>query len=535
MSSFDKIDEKAKLIVPKSINDGKVVKVTQKTLTSKKFERQVVPEEKYVAGLDKIIEKAYFPQLKKMQAQKEYLEAVANKDITRIKELQMKYCSTGSIRTDRTSINPATARSTTSEVPDDEPFDSETPGPSSSTSGKLDWMQSPMPFANEEGDNEAINRKRRKKNEETVTSYLNKYTSEDNASFEELAKVTREREDARRPWIYKAEEEHNKHLITRQAIAAEADVQLALKHAVDADDNRPLHLDNWKYKAWNTVLFNPEGAALTPAEQAEAAKRQQTEINKKGTRFPDSGKLKPSDEAVTRAAFSHAFANAGKVDFLGNEVTPANSFKLLETPNPNPDDMDSPLMTWGEIDGTPFRLDAPDVTEHSFPDAAPIFKIPEMPYREKIAQSMNDSIAAKYRDKRKVAMKAAEGAHFSRTPGFGSKRVSDKIAQLSPAAQKLATKKLGLKMIPAHKSPFASPKIRSTWSRPSSSKRSTPGSAWSRGSTTPGSSWSQGAHTPGTPGIQSMIRRPRNKEENNETAPSTSSSGEGRAQAGDFF
>ncbi|CAO4369757.1 unnamed protein product [Caenorhabditis nigoni] len=531
MSSFDKIDEKAKLIVPKSVNEGKVVKVSQKTLASKKHERQVVPEEKYIAGLDKIIEKDYFPQLKKMQAQKEYLEAVAKKDITKIKELQMKYCSTGSIRTDRTSINPPTTRSTTSEAPDDEQFDSETPGPSSS-SRKHDWMQSPMPFANEEGDNEAINKKRRKKNQETLTSYLNKYTSEDNASFEELAKVMREREDARRPWVYKAEEEHNKNLVVRQAIAAEADVQLALKHAVDSDDNRPLHLDNWKYKAWNTVLFNPEGAALTPAEQAEAAKRQKTEINRKGTRFPDSGKLKPSDEAMTRAAVSHALANAGKVDFLGNEVTPANSFKLLETPNPNPDDMDSPLMTWGEIDGTPFRLDAPDVTEHTLPDAAPIFKIPEMPYREKIAQSMNDSIAAKYRDKRKVAMKAAEGAH--RTPGFGSKRVSDKLAQLSPAAQKLATKKLGLKMIPAHRSPFASPKIGSAWSRSSDSKRSaTPGSAWSRGSGTPGSSWSQGARTPGTPVIESMIRKPR-REDDDGAGPSRPSVA-GRAQAGDFF
>ncbi|CCD62885.1 Splicing factor ESS-2 [Caenorhabditis elegans] len=529
MSSFDKNDERAQLMVPKSINEGKVVKLSQKTLVTKKIERQVVPEEKYIAGLDKIIEKDYFPHLKKMQAQKEYLEAVANKDINKIKELQMKFCSTGSVRTDRSFRTPITTRSTT-EAPDVSSFDADTPGPSSaSTSSAHDWMQSPMPFANEEGDNEALNRKRKKKKEETLTSYLNKYTSEDNASFEELAKVMREREDARRPWVYKAEEEHNKNLVTRQAIAAEADVQLALKHAVDADDNRPLNVDNWAYKAWNTVLFNPDGAALTPAEIADAARKQQTEINKRGTRFPDSGKLKPSDEAMTRAAVSHALANAGKVDFLGNEVTPANSFKLLETPNPNPDDMDSPLMTWGEIDGTPFRLDAPDVTEHSLPGAAPVFKIPEVPYREKIAQSMNDSIAAKYRDKRKVAMRAAEGAH--RTPGFGSKRVSDKLAQLSPAAQKLATKKLGLKMLPAHKSPFASPKIMSNWSRPSSSKRSTtPGSAWSRGSTTPGSSWSQGAQTPGTPGIESMIRR-----KGDNVGPSTSAGAADRANAGDFF
>lgn len=100
MSSFDKTDELAKLHVPKSINEGKVVKLSQKTLVTKKVERKVVPEEKYIAGLDKIIEKEYFPQLKKMQAQKEYLDAVARKDITKIKELQIKF-STPSVRTDR--------------------------------------------------------------------------------------------------------------------------------------------------------------------------------------------------------------------------------------------------------------------------------------------------------------------------------------------------------------------------------------------------------------------------------------------------
>lgn len=121
---------------------------------------------------------------------------------------------------------------------------------STPAAGKNDWMGTPMPYANEEGDNDvsfwvphfwkealweetaiflkdspeifckicvflqAIARKRKKQKEETLTSYLNKYTSEDNASFEELTKVMREREDARRPWIYKAEEEHNKNLVS---------------------------------------------------------------------------------------------------------------------------------------------------------------------------------------------------------------------------------------------------------------------------------------------------------------------------------
>ncbi|CAI5445390.1 unnamed protein product [Caenorhabditis angaria] len=534
MSSFDKEDNRSKFVVPKSINDGKIVKVSQKTVKTQKVVRKVLPEEQYIRKLDKIIEKDYFPELRKLQAQNEYLEAVANKDVTKIKELQMKFCSGASIRTDRSISSfrtPTTdhfdEESTREETPSETPFDVNTPGPStSSKTSKNDWMNTPIPFANAEGDNEAIRKKKNKKNDMSLTGYLNKYTSEDNASFEELTQVMREREDAKRKWLYEAESEHNKNLVTKNAMALEADVQLALKYAINADESRPLAIDNWEYKAWNTVLFNPNGAPLTTAEAIDAAKKQQIEINRKATRFPSDLKMKPSDDAMNRAAMNQVLHNAGKVDVMGHEVTPSNAIKLLSTPHPDPEVMDSPLMTWGEIDGTPFRLDAPDISESFLASgSAPAFKIPEVPLREKIAQSMNDSIAAKYRDKRKVAMKAAEGAH--RTPKFGSKRVADKIAQLSPAAQKLATKKLGLKM--ASKSPFLSPKSGgSTWR---SSK--TPGSNWSRGEKTPGSSWSQGARTPD---VETMILKKNSKPTSSSSSSSSNDkSNQNRANAGDFF
>ena len=59
-------------------------------------------------------------------------------------------------------------------------------------------------------------------------------------------------------------------------------------------------------------------------------------------------------------------------------------------------------MTWGEIEGTPFRLDAPDLPP-SFEDA-PQFKIPEVPIREKVAGEIAEQIAQGYRNKRKHAM-----------------------------------------------------------------------------------------------------------------------------------
>ncbi|CAB3402935.1 unnamed protein product [Caenorhabditis bovis] len=505
LSSFDKEDKRVKhAVVPSSVNDNKVVKLSQKTLTTKKIVRKVLPEEKYVKNLEKIIEKDYFPELKKMQAQKDYLEAVANKDVVKIRELQMKYCSGASIRTNCSFRTPGTS---TSMVEIEDTPSSSTPAyeRTPAEGNDLDWIHENLPYANEEGDNEAIARKRRKKQNINLTTYLNKFTSEDNASFEELAQVTKEREEAKRKWLYEAEEKHNKEKIAYQPIAAEADVQLAIKSASDADDLRPNAVDNWKYTAWNTVLFNPDGVSLTKQEAIEAAKKQKIEINKNATRFPGDLKLKPSDEAMSRAAVNQALNNVGKVDVLGQEVNPTNSLKLLATPQPDPEIMDSPLMTWGEIDGTPFRLDQPDFSEPS--SGAPTFKIPDIPFREKIAQNMHDSIADKYREKRKIAMKAAEGAH--KTPGFGSTRKMQKLAQLSPAAQRFASKKLGLQVAKTP-APQESLSIRSWIKSPA------------RASTTPGSSWSSGAQTPRTP-ILSMVRKKEPTKDDD------------RAKAGDFF
>lgn len=63
---------------------------------------------------------------------------------------------------------------------------------------------------------------------------------------------------------------------------------------------------------------------------------------------------------------------------------------------------ESPLMTWGEIEGTPFRLDAPDISP-ALGDA-PVFKIPELPARERIAQDIADQIARRYHGKRRHAL-----------------------------------------------------------------------------------------------------------------------------------
>lgn len=55
----------------------------------------------------------------------------------------------------------------------------------------------------------------------------------------------------------------------------------------------------------------------------------------------------------------------GKIGVDGKEIVLSQTPKIggwsfVKTPSPHPGAMDSPFMTWGEIEGTPFRLDGGD-------------------------------------------------------------------------------------------------------------------------------------------------------------------------------
>uniref|UniRef100_F1L2C9 ES2-like protein n=1 Tax=Ascaris suum TaxID=6253 RepID=F1L2C9_ASCSU len=435
LTTFDEADERAKLpALPKSVNSGKVVQLSAKKLQTVKEVRTVLPEQEYLHRLQKIIVRDYFPELPKLKAQKEYLDAVAANDFSKVRELQLRYSTK---RTERRTSPTARRRS-----PD--VFDADTPGPSRPSGDVMDSQRSDL--CNRMGDNEA---KKEKKEEDkmTVDSYLNKYTSEDNASFEELAALHLKKERIRNAWMYEAEERHNKELVTRgtEPIKA-ADEQLMIASAPGTSDEKPKDLDNWTYKARNAVLFDMDEVPLTIEEHIKRQKMNQRLINKKATRFSEQSRVEPNQGSMARVAMLQAVNQQGKVDISGKEVgtIKASSLDLLATPSPAPGVEDSPFMTWGEIEGTPFRLDASDMPITGG-DSAPAFKIPDVPVREKIAQEMTEMIAKRYRDKRKAAIREVE-KHHSRTPGFGTARSTGRLSMMSPAARRLATKGLGIRL-----------------------------------------------------------------------------------------
>lgn len=162
------------------------------------------------------------------------MEAVARNDHLKIRELQIRYSTRRTDRRTSPSARPSTSNTSAMATPST--FDPDSPGHSSAATQS--------PYANRDGDNEALvsmtvhsmryhhfqlHRRKKKGSLDglTVQSYLDKYTSEDNASFEELAELHNKRERVRNSWMYEAEKKHNEELVFKapKPIAA-ADEQL---------------------------------------------------------------------------------------------------------------------------------------------------------------------------------------------------------------------------------------------------------------------------------------------------------------------
>ncbi|VDK80596.1 unnamed protein product [Litomosoides sigmodontis] len=423
-TSFDDADRAVVSVPTKKLHSSKVVILGAKKLETGKEVRVVLPEDKYIGRLQEIIERDYFPELPKLKAQKEYLDAVAANDLTKIRELQLRYSTKRTVR--RTSP--------TTTVNSPSIFDPNTPTPSSSYTGSRVGK-------NDEG---SFIKKKKSHGNLTIDAYLSKFTSEDNASFEELALLHKKKEQIRNAWMYEAETKHNEEFVTRgNELIKAADEQIMTSLAPGATEGKPKELDNWSYKARNLVHFHPEEAPLTLDEHLRRQKANQRIINKSATRFSEEINKEKKQITALKGTLQQV-VNAGKMDITGREagISKSGTMGLITTPSPAPGVEESPFMTWGEIEGTPFRLDASDM---AVPTSAPAFKIPEIPIREKIAQSITETVAKRYHDKRKVAMRQVE-KHHTKTPRFGSVHTSEKLTTMSPAARRLAAHGLGIRL-----------------------------------------------------------------------------------------
>ncbi|WAQ94745.1 ESS2-like protein [Mya arenaria] len=223
-------------------------------------------------------------------------------------------------------------------------------------------------------------------------------------------------------------------------------------------------VDTWKYKIKNALMYIPDGEDYSAAELVELKKKIPRKIVHENTRFQDNPwNSVRNKEAMKQAASDKALLFSGKIGHDGKEVevgiTPrVNGYGFVATPSPAPGVEDSPFMTWGEIEGTPFQL-----TNETplMPSDAPAFKIPAVPHRDKLALELAEKASKQHRDKKENALKLA--SRLARTGTDKALRASYSPSPSRTPGDK--TPKLTPKLTPKNKTPVYS-----------SSPRSTPGS-----------------------------------------------------------
>ena len=264
----------------------------------------------------------------------------------------------------------------------------------------------------------------------TLDKFASKFTSEDNASFEEIVEDAKRRDLQRLPklGLFKDGDEGRKQfneLMTLPSIEDQAN-----------NTDRPVAPITWPFQNKNPVMYLPEGAELTAQESAILTRKPQ--VIKENTRFKkDPFDATLSRKAIQEAALAQSQMQEGKIKADGTvvEAPVISGYSMVPlTPTHVPS---TPLMTWGEIEGTPQRIQTPSL--HSTP-GTPHFRLPDVPAREALGYSLAERVAKRTRVKKR---KALENLTKPTKSGSGNSNF-DRLASMSPAAQRLAATKLGI-------------------------------------------------------------------------------------------
>ena len=234
-----------------------------------------------------------------------------------------------------------------------------------------------------------------------LDNYLSTHTSEDNASFQEIMAEAEKRHKLKYAWLYKNEE-------TAKALAIENEKREALPIE---NREKMKELEMWNYTNKNYIMYIPDGVELTKEEKIEMAKQKQEVVHVNTRLTVNPFNEQQNKETISELAKSQSKVHDGKIGVDGKEIvknaTPRiNGFSIVATPSPMPGVCESPLMTWGQIEGTPFRLDGGD-TPLLRTNQGPSFRMAEPPKREKLAFQLAEKAGERNRDRKMKALEAA--------------------------------------------------------------------------------------------------------------------------------
>lgn len=424
----------------------------------RKSSQAVLDEDAYVAAIERIVERDYFPDLPKLHDRLEWLEAVRSGDPIQIRDTQLKIVGRRHARVSGTPEGHSQLVTPTTSVRN--PFETPTmePSPALTVGASVRSIRSPSVNPNPNPPMESSFEDRVLEGIDTSLSlddFLKRHTSEDNESFGKIIEKVNKRTREKYKYLLDSEAPSSSPL----QIGHEDRDRITDGYGTSGQPESTL--DSWKNTPKNLLMYdsaNREEATLTTAEREERLMALTKEIKHNNTRFHgnvfDSRPKEEDTVAIlynpvvgsTPASWPFAERDAErarkKYDLEDLRKTPFDEkdnakkgiggYSFVRTPSPAPGVDESPFVTWGEIEGTPVRLEAEDTPVGIGGSGdGPHFKIPNPPSRDIRAYNLSRDAARNLREKSRLFQKPPRVPTPTRK---GS--MSPSFNALSPAAQK---------------------------------------------------------------------------------------------------
>ncbi|KAM7270705.1 hypothetical protein ACFE04_029919 [Oxalis oulophora] len=425
-----------------------------KTLEHTRKKTKILDEDAYVAAIEKIIERDYFPDISKLKDRLDWLEAIKTRDPIQIREAQLKIIERRSEKVSAfNNNNNSELRKGPSRTPGSTFMRNFTP---------FDEFDVKMSNVNVNEFGGAAGGGNGESDVDTNVSldeFFRRYTSEDNDSFNAIIeKVNRKRKE-RYDYLLEGEKKVDE-------VKSIEDVKRDRITDGFGTSGQPVStLDGWEYKAKNLLMYHPSDngeVALTEEEKALRLKGLTKEISLGNTRF--HGKMmdtRPRDDGTVDVLYTPVAGGtpmpmsdrygdkSKKYDledlkktphkfYIESEKKAKDGYSYVKTPSPAPGADESPFITWGEIEGTPLRLDIEETPiDIGGSGEGPQYNIPSAPSRDVRAHTLSREAARKIRERSRMFQKPPLPSPYR------SGSASPNMRTLSPAAQKFVRNTIG--------------------------------------------------------------------------------------------
>ncbi|KAF9980821.1 DiGeorge syndrome critical region protein 14 [Mortierella antarctica] len=381
--------------------------------------QQVLEEDEYIEALSKIIERDFFPDLAKLKRQHAYLDAVEMNDTERIQAAAKALAGNDTPWAQRRLKTPArTPRYAHSGLPNEAwtparvDIDDATPtwqdksnssgAPVQQTTTLVRETPSESTLGIMSSTSGAVTAAENIDTSLSLDQFQARYTSEDNASFNEIVEKINARKKEKYRWMYDQENQSQKlieggrnpkQLLLRQAgedndTTTDAAEEDPAKMSLVMAEKKSGIIPTWDYKAKNTLMYFPEGLGTQLDEKTTRGNPK--EIVHRNTSFQGQ------DLLVVNQAAASKFDPAAYVEGQTTDSPRVAGYGFVSsTPSPSMSQMgdDPEMMTWGTIEDEPLLISSGIDSSSPSP-----FKLPPTPRRELIAQKLSEKASKSFRE-----------------------------------------------------------------------------------------------------------------------------------------